>query len=178
MSLITSFELLALYNQAMNNNVYQAASKLGASDLTKNQGAFFGSIINTLNHLLVADTIWLQRFARHDMAFAALDYVRGLTPPAALNSILYADFNALKTARETMDTVIKAFVAELTDAAIAAPLSYTNTKGVAFTKNVGHLLLHFFNHQTHHRGQISTLLFQQGVDIGVTDLLVSIPDIA
>ena len=68
------------------------------------------------------------------------------------------------------------FTSELTDQAIASPLAYSNTKGQLFVKNVGFLLQHFFNHQTHHRGQVSALLSQVGADVGVTDLLMSIPD--
>ena len=50
-------------------------------------------------------------------------------------------------------------------------LSYKNMSGVDSSRNFGELILHFFNHQTHHRGQVSTLLSQHGIDIGVTDLL-------
>jgi len=75
-----------------------------------------------------------------------------------------------------MDEVIVRFIAELTDEVLACSLSYRNTKGIEATKNLGLLLLHLFNHQTHHRGQASTLLSQSGVDVGVTDLLVIIPD--
>jgi len=75
-----------------------------------------------------------------------------------------------------MDSVIKEFADELTDSVLSTSLTYTNTKGERFSKNFGHLVQHFFNHQTHHRGQISTLLNQAGIDLGVTDLLVGIPN--
>ena len=138
---------------------------------------FFGSIINTLNHMLVGDIIWLQRFALHQVHFPTLDYVRALQPPVSLDTVLYSDFNILKEHREKVDSVINLFVSEPTDAALSQPLSYKNTKGLAFNKNFGHILQHFFNHQTHHRGQVSTLLYQQGIDVGVTDLLVNIPSV-
>lgn len=178
MSLKYNFVLMAEYNQGMNRNIYDAASKLSLSELTENHGAFFGSIINTLNHLLVGDTIWLQRFAGHEEHFLTLDYVRALQVPASLDTVLYSDFTTLKESREKMDDVIRLFVAELTDAVISQPISYKNTKGSVFNKNFGHILQHFFNHQTHHRGQVSTLLYQQGIDVGVTDLLVNIPNVA
>jgi uncharacterized damage-inducible protein DinB len=177
MSLKSNFELMAEYNQAINENIYQAASKLNETHLAKDQGAFFGSIINTLNHILVGDTIWLQRFTNHLESYPALDYVRALDTPKSLDTILYSEFGVLKEKRKKMDEVIKFFTKELTDKAISEPFSYKNTKGQAFTKNFGHVLQHFFNHQTHHRGQVSTLLYQQGVDIGVTDLLVNIPNV-
>ena len=176
MSLKSNFELMAEYNQGMNENIYQAASKLSESYLAKDQCAFFGSIINTLNHILVGDTIWLQRFANHLEYFPVLDYVRELETPKSLNTVLYSEFSTLKEKREQMDELIKLFIKELTGEVISEPFSYKNTKGQAFTKNFGHVLQHFFNHQTHHRGQVSTLLFQQGIDVGVTDLLVNIPN--
>ena len=68
------------------------------------------------------------------------------------------------------------FISELTDEVIVSTLKYTNSKGQKFNKNMGDLLLHVFNHQTHHRGQVSTLLYQAGIDIGVTDMVVGITD--
>ncbi|WP_369855320.1 DinB family protein [Candidatus Thalassolituus haligoni] len=177
MSLKSYFELMAEYNQGMNESIYQAASKLSETDLAEDKGAFFGSIINTLNHILVGDTIWLQRFANHLENFPALDYVRVLETPKSLDTVLYSDFSELKEKRGEMDEIIKFFTKELTDNVISEPFSYKNTKGQAFIKNFGHVLQHFFNHQTHHRGQVSTLLYQHGIDIGVTDLLVNIPSV-
>ena len=176
MLLKSYFELMARYNQTMNSRIYGAAGQLSAADLTKDQGAFFGSIHNTLNHILVADTIWLQRFARHQ-EFSALQYVMTLPSPPALDCVLFADFSELSHNREKMDQVINVFIAQLNDEVLSQVLSYTNTKGVAATKNFAHVLQHFFNHQTHHRGQVSTLLYQQGIDPGVTDLLASVPNI-
>jgi len=174
MSLKSNFELMAAYNQRMNKNTYAAASTLSASELSKNRGAFFGSIIGTLNHTLVGDTIWLKRFSAHPSQLKALDYVRGLQKPQALDFILYAKFEELLDARIKMGSTIKKFVYELTDNVLSSSLTYNNVKGQPFTQILGYLIQHFFNHQTHHRGQISTLLSQAGVDVGVTDLLVII----
>ncbi|WP_444917895.1 DinB family protein [Microbulbifer sp. JMSA003] len=176
MSLKSNFELMADYNQWMNESIYESASNLSAEELSKDRGAFFGSIIGTLNHVLVGDTIWLKRFANHPSALKALDYVCGLENPQALNSIIHAKFESLKSARIEMDRAIQNFAHELTDEALSSVLSYNNTKGEPFAKNFGYLIQHFFNHQAHHRGQVSTLLNQAGIEIGVTDLLVSIPN--
>jgi len=176
MSLKSNFELMADYNQWMNERTYEAVSTLSASERTENRGAFFGSIMGTLNHILVGDTIWLKRFSGHPAKLEALDYVRSLQAPKALGSILYAEFDDLREARIKMDRTIQEFSHELTDEVLLSSLSYSNTKGEPFTKNWGHLIQHFFNHQTHHRGQVSTLLNQANVDVGVTDLLVRIPN--
>lgn len=176
MSLKSNFELLANYNQWMNKSIYGAASKLSASELVENRGAFFSSIIGTLNHILVGDTIWLKRFANHPAQFKALEYVRDLQPPQALNVVLYTEFERLLNARTKMDIIILEFTHELTDDVLLSSLPYSNTKGEPFTQTLGYLVQHFFNHQTHHRGQVSTLLSQAGIDVGITDLLVSIPN--
>jgi len=175
MFLKSNFELMASYNQRMNRNTYQAASTLSVNELERDRSAFFGSIIGTLNHILVGDTIWLKRFSGHHITFLSLDHVRATEMPVSLEEILYHQFGALAEARSKMDDVIVQLASELTDDAISYSLAYQNTKGEPFVTNFGYLLQHFFNHQTHHRGQLSTLLLQAGVDVGVTDLLACIP---
>lgn len=165
---------MADYNQWANENVYLAASKLDVDELSKNRGAFFGSIIGTLNHILVADIIWLKRFSEHPSKLKALDLVRDISKPKALNDILYPEFKCLESMRIKLDELIQGFIHELTEETLASNLFYNNAKGEPFIKNFGHLIQHFFNHQTHHRGQVSILLSQAGMDVGVTDLLARI----
>lgn len=172
-----NFELLANYNQWMNKNLYQAASSLSSTQLSENKGAFFGSVLATLNHILVGDTIWLKRFANHPAAFLSLDYVRKLQEPAALSEVIYADFEALRHAREVLDDVIIQFSLEATNTDYNHFLEYQNTTGREFKDNFAYLVQHFYNHQTHHRGQVTTLLNQAGVDCGVTDMLVKIREL-
>jgi uncharacterized damage-inducible protein DinB len=168
--------LMAAYNQWMNAKLYGAAAKLSATELAKDRGAFFGSILGTLNHLVVGDTIWLKRFATHPANPAALDPVRALPQPSALNEVLFTDLAELKVRRDLLDQAITAWAAGLSDADLVHVLHYANTKGVKSQKRLSSLVTHFFNHQTHHRGQATTLLFQAGQDVGVTDLLALIPN--
>jgi len=130
----------------------------------------------TLNHILVGDTIWLTRFATHPAKFASLKYMDHIAYPQSLDQVLYSNFNELRQARFEMDHVIKAFASELTEDTLQSRLAYRSTKGAYFSKDFGYLVQHFFNHQTHHRGQVSTLLTQLGVTIGDTDLLLIIPE--
>lgn len=176
MSLKDHFELLASYNQWMNAKVYEAAGQLSAADLAKDRGAFFGSILGTLNHILVGDTIWLKRFAKHPSCLISLREVAGLPEPNSLDQIVFDDLGRLSEHRDWLDQRIKHWVADLSDNDLDFILSYRNSKGIAFNKRYSSLILHFFNHQTHHRGQVSTLLSQAGKDIGVTDLLAQIPE--
>lgn len=170
------FELLSGYNQSMNEQLYHAARVLDDEQLNKDRGAFFGSISGTLNHILVGDTIWLKRFAQHPAGFSSLESIRALPSPTALSEILYSDFTELHRVRMVVDTIIQSFALEAREEDYAVALAYNNTKGEAFVKSFGFLVQHLFNHQTHHRGQVSTLLSQSGVDVGVTDLLMLIPD--
>jgi uncharacterized damage-inducible protein DinB len=176
MSLKHHFELLATYNQWINSKVYEAASRLSEQELARDRGAFFGSILGTLNHLVVADTIWLKRFATHPSCLASLREVADLPSPTSLDQIPFKDLASLSDHRFWLDQKIINWIAELSDGDLDFVLSYSNTKGVPANKRYSSLVLHFFNHQTHHRGQISTLLSQAGEDVGVTDLLALIPE--
>ncbi len=167
---------MADYNAWMNTNICEAAGRLPPDALAQDRGAFFGSILGTLNHLVVADTIWLKRFAAHPAQFAALAEVGTLALPQRLDTVLFTDLAALRAHRVWLDGVIGTFAAELTDADLASTLHYNNTRGQPFSRQLFGVLMHFFNHQTHHRGQVSTLLSQAGVDVGVTDLLMRLPD--
>jgi len=176
MSTCADVVLMASYNEWMNAKLYESAGKLSPRELCADRGAFFGSIIGTLNHLVVGDTIWLQRFARHPAAHASLAPVRALVAPAALNQVLFEQFAPLRAHRRMLDSVIMRWAAELTEADLQHVLHYVNSRGIASQKRFASLVTHFFNHQTHHRGQATTLLFQAGQDVGVTDLLALIPN--
>ena len=166
------FERMADYNAWMNAKVYAAASRMRPSDLHAEKGAFFGSVFATLNHILVADTIWLKRFAGHPTGFSSLTTMTSHPTPASLGGLLHADFEALGDARKAMDRLIRDFCNEARDADYRVSLAYSNMAGQAFVEDFAALVQHFFNHQTHHRGQVTTLLSQAGIDVGATDLVV------
>jgi len=169
-------QLMAHYNQWMNQRMYEAASRLGADRLMQDRGAFFGSVFGTLQHIAVGDTIWLLRFAAHPSGFASLRALQGGPRPTALNQQLFAQWADLQAYREALDATLVAWSKEIQPADLTHPLHYVNMAGVKQRKRFGPLVTHFFNHQTHHRGQASTLMHQWGVDVGATDLLALIPD--
>lgn len=176
MSLKEHFQLLAAYNQWMNTKVYEAAGRLSSSELAKDRGAFFGSILGTLNHIVVADTVWLKRFVTHPSCVDSFQAVADLDNPTSLDQILFDDLGRLKEHRSWLDRQIIDWISQLSEGDLDIVLTYHNMKGIRSNKRYSSLVLHFFNHQTHHRGQVSTLLSQAGVDIGVTDLLERIPN--
>lgn len=176
MNLLSHIQLMSQYNQWMNNQVYEAAAHLSPEKLSEDKGAFFGSILGTLNHLMVADIIWLKRFSVHPAHHLALDKIRTVAHPTSLTQILYSQFPELATERRKLDETIITWCNQLTEFDLQYNLPYKNMKGQPAVKVFGSLILHLFNHQTHHRGQVTTLLFQEGLDVGVTDLLAIIPN--
>ncbi|MFZ4552438.1 MAG: DinB family protein [Aquabacterium sp.] len=171
------FSHLASYNQWMNRKLYNAAAVLSDEQLHADKGAFFHSIFGTLNHLVVADVLWLKRIAAHPAGFTSLAGMAVIPLPAALDQPLCASLPDLTDLRASLDEMLHAFCAEVTTECLDAPFDYASTKGVKGRKRLGEVLLHVFNHQTHHRGQVTTLLSQMGIDIGATDLILLMPNV-
>jgi uncharacterized damage-inducible protein DinB len=149
---------MAAYNSAANHRLYATCSLLDDTDRRKDRGAFFRSIHGTLNHLMIGDLIWMARFEGNE------------APSTGLDAELYGRFEALARARQALDRRIEAFFAELDPALLSREISYVNNEGRRFIDPLSLLLPHFFNHQTHHRGQIHALLTQANVDAPVLDL--------
>lgn len=167
--------LMAEYNCWMNTRLYDAAAKLTEQQLFEERGAFFGSLFDTLNHIAVADTIWLHRFTLHPELSWMKERLDPFPQPASLTQRLAHSLAQLREYREKADMLIAEFSNRITEGQLAGTLHYSNTAGQQQAKSIGPLLQHLFNHQTHHRGQATTLLFQAGVDVGVTDLVAIIP---
>lgn len=176
MAMIEQFRLYADYNRLMNARQYAAVAQLPDSELRGDRGAFFGSVLGTLNHLLVGDILWLKRFASHPASASALSPVIDMRKPVALNEILFDDLAMLRDHRVALDALIVAWLAGLTDGDLGDALAYESMSRGHFRKPLASLISHFFLHQVHHRGQITTLLSQAGVDFGETDLVEIIDD--
>lgn len=169
---------MADYNQWMNQKVYEAVSAMGPERMHEDKGAFFGSIFASLNHICVGDTLWLKRFADVLQSYDAYSPIQALPMPESLDVFLANNFNDLKDRRVLLDEALLEISGLLTDEELLQPISYTNSKGVLAKKTLFNLLMHVFNHQTHHRGQITTLLSQSNIDIGITDLVFIQPNVS
>jgi uncharacterized damage-inducible protein DinB len=176
MKLKTHVCQMADYNQWMNQKIYEAVGKLSPEQLLENKGAFFGSILGTLNHIAVADTIWLKRFAPALPKYDVLNAVVELSLPASLDTMLFNNLQELKDRRQLLDETFSTLANSLSEEELLLVIHYKNMKGIASSKNLFSLLMHVFNHQTHHRGQVTTLLSQSGVDVGITDLVFILPN--
>ncbi|RBW47227.1 damage-inducible protein DinB [Psychromonas sp. B3M02] len=169
--------LMADYNQWMNQKVYEAASTLSPEQLHEDKKAYFGSVFASLNHICVADTLWLKRFSTVLDGYEAYKPIAALAMPESLNVFLANNFIDLKDRRVLLDEALLEIARLLTDDVLLQPVSYQNSKGVSANKTLFNLLMHLFNHQTHHRGQITTLLSQSSIDIGITDLVFIQPNV-
>lgn len=166
--------LMARYNREMNDKLYDCARQLSAEDLNKDMGAFFGSVLGTLNHNVVGDIVWMKRFAEHPANFTSLQGLTEIVKPDALDQTISDDLESLYELRKKLDEMILDWAEELNDESLATQFPYQNMKGEQFNDRLMYPLQHFFNHQTHHRGQLTTLFNQLGIDPGVTDLLMTI----
>lgn len=158
--------LLARYNRWMNEKIYAACEQLADAERKADRGAFFKSIHSTLNHLVWADAMWLGRFTKG----TAMERPLPTTPG---NVDVHADWSQLKAARAELDAALLAWTETLDDAWLAGEFSWYS--GLSKSMRSGpawQSVVHMFNHQTHHRGQVTTLLSQQGIDVGVTDLMM------
>ncbi len=139
--------MLAAYNAWANQRVYDAAAELGDDEWLRDTGAFFRSMMGTLNHILVGDRIWMKRFTGDGDA------------PASLDAILFTDFSKLRAARDAEDKRILKWMAGLGEKALSGRFTYmTVTDMRTVSQRLAPALGHFFNHQTHHRGQAHMIL--------------------
>ena len=169
---IDNYRFLSRSNAWFDERLYGVCDGLSDVQRMHDHGAFFGSIHGTLNHIVWGDTMWLQRFNTQGVAFPALTGGElGLPAGASYGTVLEPDWAALKARRERLDAAIEAWVAQMPDDFPLRTMRYANTRGVLREHPVWQAMTHFFNHQTHHRGQVTTLLSQVGVAVGVTDLI-------
>jgi uncharacterized damage-inducible protein DinB len=173
MELITQFRTMAQYNTWMNRSIYDTCGALSDEERTRDVHAFFGSIHRTLNHLLLTDRVQMARFVGADRMRSLDDGGRAIEI-RSLDQELYADFLTLRREREKSDAAIEAWTAsnEITSEFLERDMVYDAMSAAGrYRVPMWIAVMNFFNHQTHHRGQITTLLSQLGHDPGVTDLM-------
>jgi uncharacterized damage-inducible protein DinB len=155
------FAMMAGYNAWCNERIYDVVAQLPDADYRADRGAFFKSVHGTLNHLLVADRIWLKRFSGRGDA------------PNRLDAILFENLDDLRDARHREDERIIAYIDSLSEADLGGRIRYkTITNPVEIEQPLAPALIHFFNHQTHHRGQVHCLLTGFGLEAPSLDLIL------
>lgn len=174
-TLLESYRRLAEYNEWMNDTLYESCARLTDEERKRDLGAFFRSVHGTLNHLLMVDHAWLLRCTRDVERCSPRDSAGNAIPITSLDQILYQDFAALRAQRRVTDRLLEEWVASLDDASLESILQYKSSRGPQ-RHPLWWVLTHLFNHQAHHRGQVTTLVKQLGRDPGVTDLIWMLQD--
>jgi uncharacterized damage-inducible protein DinB len=161
--------LMAEYNAEMNRRLYSAAAQLTDEERKADRGAFWKSIHGTLSHLVWGDAQWMSRFdnwAKPEVG-------------QKQSAEMVGDFATLRTRREQADADIIAWANRIDDTWLAEDLVwFSGSAGREMRRKKGPLVVHFFNHQTHHRGQAHALLTANGQDTGDTDLFLVVPQAA
>ena len=152
-------QLMAQYNQWMNLRLYAVCATLPEAELHRDRGAFFKSVYSTLNHIVYGDLSFLSRFTG----------IPRVVPE--LGADLHSGFADLQSNREALDCRLLLWAQALPTRWLEESLTYTSkVDGRARTVPRWALVVHMFNHQTHHRGQVTTLLSQLGLEVGSTDI--------
>ena len=158
------FRKMAAYNRWANARLYEAVGTLSQEAIAAPRSGFFPSLLKTLNHILVGDTVWMGRLDDTGSSITSLD------------QILHTEFDALQAARSAMDNRIVAYVEAVAPARLEEDLVYRTVAGDPMRTNVTQVLAHFFNHQTHHRGQAHAMLSSTTVAPPVMDLIYFLRD--
>ena len=159
----THAQLMARYNQWQNRSLYTAADGLSDADRKRDQGAFFASIHGTLNHLLWGDQNWMHRFAGTPRP----------TLPGKESPRLFERWEDLRREREAFDETIIGWTDGLDQEWLAGDITwYSGILGRELSRPRWKIATHFFNHQTHHRGQVHAMLTRLGAKPEDTDLML------
>ncbi len=156
--LATHFQMLARYNRTANERLFDCCAQLDAAEYKKQRQGSLGSIHALLNHVLLGDRIWMARFEGGGRVTPRLD------------TVLFDEFPGLRSARIVEDARIEKFFEDLPDGFLTSSLHYTNSRGRDYTDEAAFAVGHFFNHQTHHRGQVHVMLSQTPVPPPSLDL--------
>jgi uncharacterized damage-inducible protein DinB len=159
---------MAAYNAEMNRRLYGAAARLSEAERRAPRGAFWGSIQATLTHILWGDRQWMSRF----------DNWPKPDTPIKQSAQMIDDFTELSAVREQADADITRWAHKVDDAWLGEDMVwFSGAANREMRAPKGLLVAHFFNHQTHHRGQAHAMLTAAGQETGDTDLFLLIPQI-
>ena len=151
--------LIAEYNRWMNQKLYSVCADISDEKRKADLGAFFRSILGTLNHILWADKIWLRRFTGEPFLVGKM------------GEDIYEDFETLRIDREELDKFIYDWTRNLRQEWLTGPYEFTSVQdGKTRRGSAWVFVTQLFNHQTRHRGQVTTLIKQLGYEPGVTDI--------
>jgi uncharacterized damage-inducible protein DinB len=176
LSLAKNFKMMSLYNKRMNRQLMGCCLTLPVDVVRKETNSFFPNILSYWNHILFGDLILLGRLASNNIGQLNLEDFEKLPSPQSPQDIYHNDLPELANLRYQVDELITDYCDRLTEQECEQFITYTTTEGENITKAVGDVTQHLFNHQTHHRGQLTCILSQFGVEYGCMDLPVIVSE--
>ena len=167
---------MSMYNQRMNAQLMDSCLALPNALLEKETHSFFPNIISYWNHILFGDLILIGRIALNEIAMLSPKDLAVFPTPKSPQDIYHNELSDIAVLRKQLDKLIIQYCKNLTDEDCDKYITYTTTEGESITKVVGDVTQHIFNHQTHHRGQLTCVLSQFGIDYGCMDLPVIVSE--
>ena len=163
-----TLELLARYNANANKLMNEIISKISEEQWNKVFGGYYNSIKELCNHIYGSDFGWLKRFGQ----LREFNYIKKsiFSRTISFRMITLDNITQYIGKREELDIIICDFINEINDNDLSAVLKYTDSRKLAFEKNYGNLVMHMFNHQTHHRGMISLYLEELNIENDYSNL--------
>ena len=146
------------YGYWANRKLFEVLSRLPAEQFTAPAAGSYGSIRNTLVHVMSAEWGWIDRCG-------------GMKRGPALKADDYPTLQSLIDRWTAVEGYVREFLSQLTDDDLTRVVEYTNPKGEARSMRIGDLLQHAANHGVHHRGQVALLIRVLGHAPGNFDLL-------
>lgn len=168
--------MMSLYNQRMNTQLMGICLLLPKELLEKQTHSFFPNIISYWNHILFGDLILIGRLALSEIANLSPQDMAIYPTPKSPQDLYYHSLSEITVTRKKLDELIVQYCLNLTEADCEKYITYTTTENDLITKALADITQHIFNHQAHHRGQLTCVLSQFGVDYGCMDLPVVVAE--
>lgn len=151
---------LGAYNLWANQLLLDTIMQLPQEKQTQTVASSFDSLLKTVLHMWDAESIWWQRLKLSERVIRPSDNFSGSMKEAAASLV-------------QQDRQWNEWVMDAQEHMLQHVFIYQNTKKEQFKQPVYQMLLHLFNHNTYHRGQLVTMLRQLGADkIPPTDFIV------
>jgi len=165
---LKTIKLMAHYNETANKEMNKYISQINLTQWNTEFKGHFPSIFKLCNHIYIGDYNWLKRFGTlQDFQFIKDGF---FSKEIAFTMDVFQDPKEYIAKREFLDKMISKLVTELTDKDLEGHLKYIDSRGTEHNRIFGGLIIHMFNHQTHHRGMISIYLEMLGIDNDYSNL--------